>query len=91
MEEFLKSIGLSTDNSYNTDSRNLKIDYKNSNEWTKAYSILEKNDGYSIYQNDEDSFCDEDESKVIYENDDYRITLVADFEEDLYYLICERI
>lgn len=85
MEEFLKRIGIDKKGEYNTDN-SYTIKIKDSNEYGKFYSILEGAEDLEIMQGNQE--VTEDGCLVIYESDEenYIISLSADFIEDVYEL-----
>lgn len=83
MEEFLKELGI--DRKYEqSDSGSYVIDLKDSIDYGRIYSILDRSD--LIDEDSESSQVTEDTSSVQYSNDEYTLTLLADFNEDQYKL-----
>ena len=62
-----------------------KVSLKDSNEFAKVYSKLEKNDILDI--DEEATLITEDISQLLYLGKDIRINLVGNFEKDIYYII----
>lgn len=83
MEEFLKELGI--DRKYEqSESGSYVIDLKDSIDYGRIYSILDRSD--LIDEDSESSQVTEDTSSVQYSNDEYTLTLLADFNEDQYKL-----
>lgn len=88
MNEFLKSIGITNKGRY-TDKDTYIVDINDSNEHAKIYSRLIKNS--DINEIEEASQMTENDSTFQFESDEYLITLLADYDNDLYSLtIIER-
>ena len=88
MEKFLKEIGITQVGHYNN-KNNYIIDIEDSNEYGKIYSKLDKND--LVEENDDSSSITANNSHIVFESDDYQFTLIADFENDAYKLVCKEI
>ena len=88
MEKYLKNMGISKVGRYN-DKNAYIIDIDNSDEYGKIYSILDKND--DLEEVDEDSKITIQTSTIVFESDEYKFTLLADFDRDTYKLICVEI
>ena len=84
MDEVLKKLGISLDGEFSKDGSYI-VDIYNSDEFGRVYSVLEKNDDVEeLYSN---SLLTIHNSSISYLYDNYQITLVADFEQDLYKLV----
>ena len=59
--------------------------YKDSNQFNKAFSRLEKSD--LVEENEDSSVIDLNVSNVMYVGDDYSFNLIAEFEQDIYRLV----
>lgn len=85
MKEYLRKIGINLDGEIIDDSFVAVI--KNSNEYGKIFSILEKSEDLNIM--DQNQVVTEDGSSLLYESisEDYILNLIADFENDIYQLV----
>lgn len=83
MEEFLRELGIDR-NFEVSDSGSYVIDLADSIDYGRMYSLLDRSD--LIEEDPESSQITEDTSSVQYSNDDYTLTLLADFNEDQYKL-----
>lgn len=82
MDEFLNSIGIYQQGSQKGDK--YIVDLEDSNEYDKVLNKLERAD---VLEEDEDSsVVGYDSASSVFENDDYYITLIADFKNDTYKL-----
>lgn len=85
MEELLRKIGISKQGSFD-DGGEYYIAIKNSDEWGKYYSILEKKVDEEVLELISDQ-VNADIATLVYEIDDYQISLNANFEDDEYSVI----
>lgn len=85
MEEFLKSLGINEEGITEEDGCYV-IDFMSDDEWSKAYSRLDNSD--EIFEDEDSSNVSMDASTIQFVNDDYTVTLLADFNEDTYRLSC---
>lgn len=84
MNEFLKSIGITQEGSYENDSKYV-VELVDSNEYSKAYSILDKSDKVDL---DTDlTLVSNKMSELTYLSDEYDIKLIANFADDIYKII----
>lgn len=83
MQEFLKELGINLE-LYKTDDGDYSADIANSNEYGRIFSKLDKSD--LIEEEQDCSTVTFDNSNIQYVNDDYTITIIADFENDVYKL-----
>ena len=88
MENFLKELGLELEGHYNV-KNNYIIDIEDSKEYGKIYSKLDKSD--LLDENDDSSTITMHNSHIVFESDEYQLTLMADFENDTYKLVCKEI
>lgn len=86
MEKFLKEIGITQVGHYNS-KNNYIIDIEDSDEYGKIYSKLDKSD--LLDENDDSSSITINNSHIVFESDEYQFTLIADFENDTYKLVCK--
>lgn len=83
MEELLKQIGITQEGEY-TDDGCYVVDIADDTEYGKIYSKLDKSD---LVDEDEDSSqITMDTSSIQYIGDDYSLTLLGDFEGEVYKL-----
>ena len=85
MDDFLKSIGISTQGNVSDDGCYV-IDFKDYDDWVRAQSKLERSN--EIEELSDTSNIGEDYQSLQYGNDEYSITLNADLDSDKYQLIC---
>jgi len=87
MKNFLNKLGITKIGYYNGD--NYIIDLDNDLEFSKVYSKLDKSE--LLEPDDEYSSINLIESSIKYFNDDYELTLSANFENDEYKLIVSEV
>lgn len=80
---FLKNLGINQPGIYDEDNCYV-VDLNSSDEFFKIYSLLDKSD--ELYPDDNLTLMDETESYIVFDNDDFQITLIADLEGDIYTL-----
>ena len=85
MDEFLKSLGI-TDKGNISDDSCYVIDFEDDVAWSKAYSKLDKSN--EVEEEEDSTNVTMESSTVQFVNDEYTITMKADFESDTYQLIC---
>lgn len=86
MEEFLKELGIQG-TPQRTDDGTYILDIEGSDNYGRIYSRLDRSD---LVEEDEDaSQLTLDTSALRYENDEYQLTLLADFNEDTYQLVIQ--
>ena len=88
MKEFLKELGITDNGEYSKDNSYV-IDIDDSDTYGKYYSKLDKSD--LVDEIDDNSLLTLHNSSINFEGDNYLITLIADFEQDLYKLVCKEI
>ena len=83
MNELLKQIGIDAE-PVKAEDGNYNIDIEDSNEYGKYFLILVKSD---LVEEDQDaSSVNFENSSIQFVNDEYTLTLIADFENDTYSL-----
>ena len=83
MNELLKQIGIDA-KPVKAEDGNYNIDIEDSNEYGKYFSKLDKSD---LVEEDQDaSSVNFENSSIQFVNDEYTLTLIADFENDTYSL-----
>lgn len=87
MREFLKKLGIDEIGYYK--DKTYIIDLDNDTQFSKIYSKLEKSD--LIGPDDDYQAINLFESNIKYYNEDYEITLSANFENDTYKVIVEEV
>ena len=88
LEKFLKELGI-TETGHYTKSNSYVIDIEDSNDYGRIYSRLDKSD---LVEEDEDtSNVTVHNSNIVFESDDFQFTLIADFDEDTYKLVCKEL
>lgn len=86
MEEFLKELGIQG-TPQRTDNGTYILDIEGSDNYGRIYSRLDRSD---LVEEDENaSQLTLDTSALRYENDEYQLTLLADFNEDKYQLVIQ--
>lgn len=86
MEEFLKELGIQG-TPQRTDNGTYILDIEGPDNYGRIYSRLDRSD---LVEEDEDaSQLTLDTSSLRYENDEYQLTLLADFNEDTYQLVIQ--
>ena len=86
MDEFIKSLGIMKKGNISDDSCYI-IDFDDYGEWAKAQSKLERSN--IIDELTDTSNIGEDYQSLQYVNDEYSITMNADFNSNVYQLICK--
>ena len=87
MKELLKRIGI-TSPGYHTKDDNYVIDFDNSDDFNKAFSRLDKSS--EIEENEDASVINLNISNVLYQNDDFTLNLIADFDQNTYKLVVSK-
>lgn len=82
IKEFMNQLGIHDKGNYINNT--YVIDISDSNTYGKYYSILDRSD--IIEEDTESSSINVDNSNIQFINDDYVLTLIADFENSLYKL-----
>ena len=86
MEEFLKELGIQG-TPQRANNNTYILDIEGSDNYGRIYSKLDRSD--LVEENEDASQLTLDTSSLRYENDEYEITLLADFDEDSYQLIIQ--
>lgn len=86
LEKFLESIGISNVGHY-TKSNSYVIDLDDSEEYGRVYSRLDKCD--ELVEDEDSSTLTIHTSNIVFESDDYQFVLIADFDQDIYKLVCK--
>lgn len=84
MEEFLKSIGITDEGNF-TDDGSYVIDIDGSNNYGKYVSKLDRCD--ELEEDAESSQITDGPGSIQYVNDEFTVTLLSDFDQDLYKLV----
>jgi len=87
IESYLKSIGIQTRGKVTSSSYVIDID--SFDELNYYDSLLEKNDDFTV--EDELSVLTDDSSVQVFVNDDYRITLIGEFDSDTYKIVVKEL
>ena len=88
MDEFLKQLGIDKEASKDS-SGTYVIDINDSDEYGRIFSKLDKSK--LVDELPESSQVAYETASVQYESDDYIITLLADFDEDVYKMTIKEI
>lgn len=90
-KEFLNKIGINKEGNYSSDNDAYVIDLDNSEEYGRIFSKLDKSDEIDLLEDNQ--VITEQGSSLIYEAEDegYILNLIADFDEDKYQLIVNKI
>lgn len=88
MEEFLKELGIQG-TPQRTDDNTYVLDIEGSDNYGRIYSRLDRSE--LVEEDEASSQLTLDTSSLRYENDEYQLTLLADFNEDKYQLIIQKI
>ena len=83
MNELLKQIGIDAE-PVKGDNGSYNIDIKDSNEYDRYFSKLDKSD--LVEEEQDASSVNFENSSIQFTNDKYTLTLLADFENDTYSL-----
>ena len=86
LEKFLENIGISNVGHY-TKSNSYVIDLDDSEEYGRVYSRLDKCD--ELVEDEDSSTLTIHTSNIVFESDDYQFVLIADFDQDIYKLVCK--
>ena len=84
MEELLNKLNIKSRGEYSQDGSYV-IDIPDSDKWGTFYSRLDNTNLLEAVE--EGSLLTEDEASLIYTNDEYIFTLIADFKNNLYKLV----
>ena len=83
MEELLRQLGIDAE-PVKGENGSYNIDIEDSNEYGRYFSKLDKSD---IVEEEQDaSSVNFENSSIQFTNEQYTLTLLADFENDTYYL-----
>lgn len=82
-KEFIKNLGFNQEGKET--NLGYEIEFKNSNEYSKAYSILDKAENIDL--DIENINISEHSSTMLYLSDEYDIVLQANFDDDKYKII----
>jgi hypothetical protein len=88
LEKFLKEIGITQVGHYTTSDAYV-IDIEDSDEYGKFYSRLDKCE--DLIEDEDSSTITSHTSNIVYESEKFRFTLIADFDQDTYKLVCKEI
>lgn len=83
MEDFLKQIGIVPTGTMSDDGCYV-MDIEDSNEYGKIYSVLDQCD--EVYEDEDSSFVTSEQGSIQYINDKYTLTLISQFDTDIYRL-----
>ena len=83
MNELLKQIGIDAE-PVKGENSSYNIDIKDSNEYGRYFSKLDKSD--LVEEEQDASSVNFENSSIQFTNDNYTLTLLADFENDTYSL-----
>lgn len=86
LEKFLEKLGITQVGHY-TKTNTYIIDIDDSDEYGKIYSLLDKSD--EIEEDEDSSTITVHTSNIVFESDNYQLTLIADFDQDTYKLVCK--
>jgi len=87
MEELLKEIGI--DKLITVQDGKSVIDIADEREYGRIYTLLDRSD--LIEEDEESSMITMDSSSIQYDNDDYILTLIADFNLNEYKLVIKEV
>ena len=81
MEQFLKKLGINKHGFYSKD-QSYVIDIENSDEYGRFYTILDKSS--ELDELEDNNLLTVHSASVSYANEKFQLTLLGDFDEDLY-------
>lgn len=81
MDEIINELGLS-EYEIEQDENKTVIHLGNDNMYSKVFSTLNNSEDY--WENEEEGHLDLDGSKYVFENNDFKISVIADFNDDEY-------
>lgn len=84
MIELLERLGIRLTGSSTPDGSYV-IDINTSDQWNGVFSKLDKSS--ELEEIEELSVIDQDVSNIMYQNDDYMLNLIAEFDNDIYKLV----
>lgn len=84
MESVLRKLNIYLEGSYSKDGSYV-IDIYDSDDFGRIYSLLDNNN--NVEELDDSSLLNQHSANISYLYDDYQLTLIADFDEDLYKLV----
>lgn len=84
MEKLLQSLGIKEKGHY-TSAGSYVIEIADSDQYGKYYSSMDKSD--ALDENEDASEITLHMSKVVFESDKFRFTLIADLDQDTYKLV----
>ena len=86
LEKFLEKLGISQVGHYSKTNTYI-IDIEDSDEYGKIYSLLDKSE--EIEEDEDSSTITVHTSNIVFESETYQLTLIADFDQDTYKLVCK--
>ncbi len=84
MEKLLRELNIYLEGSYSKDGSYV-VDIYDSDDFGRVYSLLDNNK--NVEELDDSSLLNQHSANISYLYDDYQLTLIADFDEDLYKLV----
>ena len=87
MEELLKEIGI--DKLISIQDGKAVVDIDDERDYGRIYTLLDRSD--LVEEDEESSMITMDSSSIQYDNDDYILTLIADFNLDEYKLVIKEV
>lgn len=89
MEDILKELGINIEGTYDTDGGYV-IDLNTSSQFGKIYSTLENAE--ELYPLENNDLLTTDNASLVYRyEDEYQFTLLADFNNDKYQLVINKL
>ena len=88
MENILKEIGIDLPGQYSRNG-NYVVDLSSDAEWGRIYSLLETADDVS--QDEDNNLLTVHNASLMYEYANCQINLKADFDNDIYQLVCSEL
>lgn len=84
MESVLRKLNIYLEGSYSKDGSYV-VDIYDSDDFGRIYSLLDNNK--NVEELNDNSLLNQHSANISYLYDDYQLTLIADFDEDLYKLV----
>lgn len=88
MEDFLHNLGILAHGTY-TDDGAYSIDLANDREYSRMFALLGKTE--SVKQLEDISTVTFENANVLFQSDDYVISLIADWDNNIYKLVCKEV
>ena len=88
MEDFLRNLGITISGTY-TDEGAYSIDIRDDREYSRIFNLLEKSS--KVEQLEDTSTVNYENANVMFGSDNYILNLIADWDNNIYKLVCTEV